>query len=582
MKLYYFLLFLFSSVFVFSQETISDKKKAFDKCTTSTCKITSSIAVSEQYLELDQIEEAQIWLNYSKKLLLKYPNNTQQYYVNSLQSELFYYSGLYQFGLHEAQKAIKLAKKSKDSLHLSNAFLIEGINWYEMGKIAKAESSYHKAKKYFPLKSNSQRRRYQINKEYIYNDIAQLKIKTRQLDSAYLYNKKAYGFAENLKDKRCIANVERTFGELFLKQNNKDSANFYFKKSIKTSLDAAIYDTALVGFGSLIESSSEGSEIVNYYFEKGQEIIKQHNVNPSFQKLFYEQSLAKFQSLNDKNLVLSTQGKLLEIEKTTNQNGNLYIQNITDQYINSENKLLLSKINELDKQKNIKILQLLATIFFGFILLLIIVIIRRKNRLQKKILDQKNEISKDLHDDIGSELSSILINANLLKNYDPSDKQKILIDKISNTSSEISQRLNAFIWSLNADNNNVRNFTEYVKQYAYKFFDGTEIKLFFSDDIEAVSNRIINGNSRKNLFFSIKEALNNIVKHAEANKVIITISSIDKKGLLITIKDNGKGMREENKFGNGLVNIKKRIAHLNGDVKIQSVNGFKISIQILF
>lgn len=579
MKSYHFLFFLFSTV-VFSQKTISDKKKAFNKCTTNSCKITSSIAVSEQYLELDQIEKAQKWLNYSKKMLLKYPNDTQQYCVNSLQSELFYYSGLYQFGLHEAQKAIKLAKKSKDSLHLSNAFLIEGINWYEMGKIAKAEASYHKAKKYFPVKSNVNHKRYQINKEYIFNDIAQLKIKTRQLDSAYFYNKKAYAFAKNLKDQRCIANVERTFGELFLKQTKKDSADFYFKKSIKTSLDADIYDNALLGYGNLIESGE--SETVTYYFGKGQELIKKHNVNPSFQKLFYEQSLNKFQSLNDKNLLLSTQGKLLEIEKNTNQSGNFYIQNITDQYINSENKLLLAKINELDKQKNIKILQLLATIFFGLILLLIIVIIRRKNRLQKKILDQKNEISKDLHDDIGSELSSILINANLLKNYDPNDKQKILIDKISNTSSEISQRLNAFIWSLNADNNNVRNFTEYVKQYAYKFFDGTEIKLVFSDDIEAISNRILNGNSRKNLFFSIKEILNNIIKHAEATKVSVTISSIDKKGLLITIKDNGKGIQEDNKFGNGLVNIKKRIANLKGNVKIQSGNGLKISIEIFF
>jgi signal transduction histidine kinase len=578
---HYFLFFLFSAVALFSQETISDKKKAFDNCTTNTCKIKSSIAISEQYLEIDKIEEAQKWLNYSKKMLLKYPNDTQQYCANSLQSELFYYSGLYQFGLHEAQKAIKLARNSKDSLHLSNAFLIEGINWYEMGKIAKAETAYHKAKKYFPVKFNVNHKRYQINKEYIYNDIAQLKIKTRQLDSAYFYNKRAYVFAKNLKDQRCIANVERTFGELFLKQNKKDSADFYFKKSIKTSLDAAIYDTALLGFGSLIESGSGESETVTY-FEKGQEIIKKNNVNPSFQKLFYEQSLAKFQSLNDKNLLLSTQGKLLEIEKNTNQNGNFYIQNITDQYINSENKLLLSKINELDKQKNIKILQLLTTIFFGLILLLIIVIIRRKNRLQKKILDQKNEISKDLHDDIGSELSSILINANLLKNYNTSDKQKLLIDKISNTSSEISQRLNAFIWSLNADYNNVQNFSEYVKQYAYNFFDGTEIKLLFSDDIEAISNRILNGNSRKNLFFSIKEILNNTVKHAEATKVIITISSIDKKGLLITIKDNGKGLQEDNKFGNGLVNIKKRIASLKGYVNIESSNGLKISIEILF
>lgn len=583
MKWNYFLFFLLYSVFVFSQETISDKKKVFCNCQTSSCKITSSIAISEQYLELDKIEESQKWLDYSKKLLLINPDNKQQYSVNSLQSELFYYSGLYQFGLHEAQKAIALAQKSKDSLHLSNAYLIEGINWYEMGKIAKAEMSLHKAKSYFPVKTNTNQKRYQINKEYIYNNIAQLKIRTKQLDSAYFYNKRAYGFAKKMNTKRCIANVERTFGELFLKQNKKDSAEFYFKKSIETSLKASIYDTALLGYGNLMECCSGQSQTANYYFEKGQKLIKQHNVNASFQKVFYEQSLLIFQSINDRNLLLSTQTKLLELEKSINQNGNFYIQNITDQYINSENKLLLSKINQLDKEKNIKILQLLATIFFGFILLLIIVIIRRKNRLQKLILDQKNEISKDLHDDIGSELSSILINTNLLKNFDPTDKQKILIDKISNTSSEISQRLSAFIWSLNTDNNNVQNFSEYVKQYAYKFLEGTEIKLLFSDDIEGISTKILNGNSRKNLFFTIKEILNNSIKHADATKIIITISSsLDKKDLLLTIEDNGKGMQEANKFGNGLVNIKKRIANLNGDLKMESNNGLKISIRIPF
>ncbi len=374
--------------------------------------------------------------------------------------------------------------------------------------------------------------------------------------------------------------MERTFGELFVKQNKKDSAAFYFKKSVETSLNANIHDTALLGYGNLIECCSEQSQMVNYYFEKGQELIKKYNVNASFQKLFYEQSLAKFQTINDKNLLFSTQGKLLELERSINKNGNFYIQNITDQYIHSENKLLLSKINQLDKQKNIKILQLLAMIFFGFILLLIIVIIRRKNKLQKLILDQKNEISKDLHDDIGSELSSILINTNLLKNYDPNEKQKILIDKISNTSSEISQRLSAFIWSLNTDNNNVQNFSEYVKLYAYKFLDGTEIKFLFSEDIEGIGSKILNGNTRKNLFFSIKEILNNSVKHAEATTIKMTLSSLDRKALLITIQDNGKGMLENNKFGNGLVNIKKRIAYLKGELKIKSDNGLKISIRI--
>lgn len=329
----------------------------------------------------------------------------------------------------------------------------------------------------------------------------------------------------------------------------------------------------------MMESHSDDFEMVYHYFEKGEELIKRHEVNPYFQKLFYEQSLASFHFGNDKNLLLTVQGKLLSIEKNINKNESYNVQNITDQYINSENKLLLSKINQLDKQKNIQILQLVATLLCILILLLVILIIRRKNKLQKLLLEQKNEISKDLHDDIGSELSSILINTNLLKNYEINDKQKALIDKISNTSSEISQRLNAFIWSLNTDNNSVHHFCEYVKLYAFKFLDGTEIKLHFSDSTESISNKLLNGNSRKNLFFCIKEALNNITKHAGASEVSITIASDDKK-LLILIHDNGKGVQQANKFGNGLLNMKKRIINLNGAFKMDAANGLKISIKI--
>lgn len=198
MKWKYFLIFLLAPVVVFSQKTISAKKKAFDNCRTDSCKISNALEISEEYLIKDKTKESQKWLDYSKRMLLKFPDERQQYSSNSLQSEIFYYSGLFQFGVHEAQKAIAIAKKSKDSLYLSNAYLMEGINWYEMGKTAKAEVSFHKAKKAFPEKPNLNSKRYQNSKQYIYNDLAQLKIKNKEFDSAYFYNKRAYGFAINL------------------------------------------------------------------------------------------------------------------------------------------------------------------------------------------------------------------------------------------------------------------------------------------------------------------------------------------------------------------------------------------------
>lgn len=577
MKKNYFLFFLLKVTLVLSQSKTSD----FDICKTLSCKVEKAIELSEYYLENDKISESQKWLDFAKNNIAKSPNFQNEYLINSLQSELFYYMGLYQFGLHEAQKGIELSKEINDSLYISNSYLIEGVNYFEISDLKKAEQSFHFAKKYFPENSKNKKRRFEINREYIYNNLAQLKLKTKQLDSSYFYNKKAYFFAKKMHNFRCVANVERTFGELFLKQNNKDSAQVYFEKSIKTSLKANNYDTALLGYGNLMETNMDDASKSSNYFSKGESLIETHNVNPAFQKLFYTQSLRVFKASNDKNTLLSIQEKLLSLNQKISQNESFYVQNIVNQYINSENKLLLSKINELDKQKNIKILQLTTALFLALIFLLIIIIIRRKNKLQKSLLEQKSEISKDLHDDIGSELSSILINSNLLiKNYDTDEKQKMVLEKISHTSSEISQRLNTFIWSLNTDNNTVLNFCEYVKQYLNKFLDGTNVALKYNQEIDEVSAKILNGTARKNLFFCIKEALNNVIKHANADEVSIEIKAFDKNQLQILIVDNGIGMLKTNAFGNGLLNLKKRILILGGIFDLKSDNGLTIKIVV--
>ena len=216
MRKSYFLFSLLNITLVFSQSKTSD----FDSCKTLSCKIEKAIELSEYYLENDKISESQKWLDFAKNNITKNPNAKNEYLINSLQSELFYYMGLYQFGLHEAQKGIELSKEINDSLYISNSYLIEGVNYFEIPDLKKAEESFHLAKKYFPENSKTKNRRFEINREYIYNNLAQLKIKTKQLDSSYLYNKKAYFFAKKMQNFRCIANVERTFGELSLKQND--------------------------------------------------------------------------------------------------------------------------------------------------------------------------------------------------------------------------------------------------------------------------------------------------------------------------------------------------------------------------
>jgi two-component system sensor histidine kinase DesK len=92
---------------------------------------------------------------------------------------------------------------------------------------------------------------------------------------------------------------------------------------------------------------------------------------------------------------------------------------------------------------------------------------------------------------------------------------------------------------------------------------------------------VLAGELRRNLFLCIKEALNNIVKHAQATEASLTFSIVGNT-LVTTIKDNGIGITQDNKFGNGLTTMKERLNKFGGSMDIEINNGtiliFKVNI----
>lgn len=554
---------------------------SYKECEDASCRVSEAIRVTESYLEADDLESAQKWLNAAKK---ENPNgdNVNAYLIHSLQSEIFYYLGLYEFGVYEAQKGVRCAESLNDSLLLADGHFFKGINYFEMPNNSKALGELYLAEKYYPLKPRRLSRTI-ITEAHIYNNIAQVRFKLGQSDSAIFYNRKAYNLAIKNNYLRVISNAEQIFGMMFLEQGQTDSAKVYLQRSVSSATRKKFYDVGLLSTGYLMRCYPAGSDQMNALYANGEKLMASHKINSLYKKYFLEQALRGFQKSGNQQQIIVLQQQLLAMNRETDAHENYYIQHIIDRYIQSENKLLVSQINDLNQQKNIGFLQLVAALLGIVILLAAVIIIRRKNKLQQSLLDQKNEISKDLHDDIGSELSSILINANLLiKNYDTTDRQKLLLDKISQTSTEISQRLNTFIWSLNNENNNVGNFCEYVHQYGSKLFEGSDISFQYSVTIEGVEHRQLNGYFRKNLFFCVKETLNNAVKHSAANEIVMKISATDKKGLHISIADNGSGLQRDNSFGNGLLNIQKRVETLNGTVHYENDNGLAVVFSVPF
>lgn len=584
----YFILYisLICTLFCQSQDKIEAQKiNDFKDCKNAQCQILTSYRLAEYYLEVDYIESSQKWLNVTKNYVNPKVIDTTACFINSLQSELFYYNRLFQFGKQEANKGILKAKKIKDSLLIADAYFFLGINQFELKEYQQALQSLLKSKQYYPSRKGKNYLRSTIQNEHIFNNIAQAKLKLIELDSAIFYNQKAYYFAVQNNSKRGIPNTEQTFGEIYLQKKQLDSAKLYLHKSMISAEKSKYFDIMLFNSALLMRCDPNNPKEIQNWFDYGLKLEKSKVINDAYKKYFYEIALGVFNALHDPKRIIICQEKIIQLDTKTRQSSDYYIQNFTNQQIKNESKLLSLQIDELKRKQNITFLQFLAASLLALLFLMLVFFIKRKNKETKTLLSQKNEISKDLHDDIGSGLSSILIHADLLaKNKEVPEKQRLLASKISETGKEISQRLNTFIWSLNVEHNSVQHFLEYVKHYAVNLFEGTEINFSFSEEIAFQNDIELNGSNRKNLFLCIKEILNNSIKHANATEVEIRIVQKDKNKLLIEIKDNGTGIKKVNFYGNGLKNIQKRVEDLNGNLTIQNDNGLltQITIPIVF
>jgi len=259
----------------------------FKQCKTSKCKIFNSFTTAEYYLDFDDIDASQKWLNITKDHINPAFLDSTSCFVHSLQSELFYYNGLFQFGKDEAHKEILVAQKIKDSLLVADGYFFLAINQFEMNEFGNAQQSLWHSRDFFPKRKVDKRIRAVIQNEHIYNNLAQVKIRVHQLDSAYWYNKNANQFALKANSRRGIPNTEQTFGEIYLAKKMPDSASFYFNKSIASAFKSKYYDTVLLNYGYLIECHKNDVAQCESYYDKGLALMKEHIINSTFRKYFF-------------------------------------------------------------------------------------------------------------------------------------------------------------------------------------------------------------------------------------------------------------------------------------------------------
>lgn len=188
---------------------------------------------------------------------------------------------------------------------------------------------------------------------------------------------------------------------------------------------------------------------------------------------------------------------------------------------------------------------------------------------QQAIEQERNRISKDMHDDLGSGLTKISILSEVAKRQKPETLENQLTI-ISDSARELVDNLNQIIWTLNPENDNLASFVTYIREYIYKYLDTFEINSQFDFPSE-ISSKDLPEKVRRNLFLVVKESLNNIVKYANASTVLISLS-IETNHFVFQIQDNGKGFdfSKTREFGNGLKNMKKRMEEIDGRFEVSS------------
>lgn len=205
------------------------------------------------------------------------------------------------------------------------------------------------------------------------------------------------------------------------------------------------------------------------------------------------------------------------------------------------------------------------------IALLLTVLYRFRVQRLRELEQLRVDIAANLHDDVGARLTKVAMITELVDHdTSASDRAKAQIQAISRTTREVIQAMDEVVWTINPKNDSLENLANYIFQYAQEYFQNTGVRCRL-DLPTQLPERAISTEMRHNLFMAVKEALNNVLKHAAATEVRITLAVAEKK-LSLTIIDNGRGfdLDHARSTGDGLRNMKDRLEQIGGRLRVES------------
>ncbi|MEO6303170.1 MAG: histidine kinase [Bacteroidia bacterium] len=409
-------------------------------------------------------------------------------------------------------------------------------------------------------------------KHIAYHNIGSMYTETGKTDSALFFLESSKALLEKTNNYSALSKVNAVIAEIYMQQIiDFDKAEKYINKAEKygeLSDDKTWLAFAVMKKGILYEMRKDYPKAIQAYKTA---LSQYEKTGPLEGKLYAMRYMLNSMSLSGHPETNAYIGRYIDLKDSVYRaEGAAKIAEYKTLYETekkeTENKLLQqeNKLNQTEiNSKNKAILSLIISVLLIVIIVLwrlSVINLKKKNRdleAAQAIQKEKERISRDLHDNVGGQLSYVLFSLNGIENEDK-QKRLLLTNNINESIRNVISNLRETIWAINDEFVTINDLSDKLKVYARGMFRNTETNINFNEQIsENVQLKSLIG---LNLYRICQEVINNTFKHSKANELKIDIILNEK--IMIIISDNGIGfdIKKTSNEGFGLSNIRSRAA----------------------
>lgn len=466
----------------------------------------------------------------------------------------------------------------------------------------------------------------------VYNNIAISNQKLQNYQEAIRYSKLSLKLSEEIGNKNFSINSYDNLGNTYVDLKNYEQAKQNYEKGMelaKQSGNKEMEGQFYAGLGLCYENSNQLKEAENNY-KKAIEIVQETGelknsvIYSNILAMLYVKSKrnAEAEKLLKNSIAVSKKNGLRnELKKAYRIYADYYQSNLNDlaksnqyykmyctlndslfsedvaqkfaeQQTRYETEKQLSEIKLLKQQETIHELTLkkqelalqkrMYLLIGGGILILFLCLIgylyisrQRMRALQKQERlireteeKERSRMAKDIHDDLGSGLSKIsILSGNIFNKTEENQEIRAGIRSITETAVSLVDNMRDLIWVLDTENAGLDSLIARIREYSGEYLNDFPLEITFEIS-DPIPERKITSEAHRNIFFILKESLQNIVKHAEATAVWIKID-VSKDEFQLMVTDNGKGLNPEREIkGNGIKNIRQRSESIGGKAEL--------------